>query len=185
MQIIKITPIYKSRNRTLPENYRPISTINNFAKIIDNILYNQLTQYIETNNLISNNQYGFRRKHSCTLQLIRVKDKILKNLENNMFTIVIFIDIKQAFPLIDHQIIRIKLKKIGCSDKVINLLNSYLTNMKHYTCINHQQSEMVNFKAGVNQGLKLAILALLSHTYSGGCDHLLSHPVGGPHVVIA
>ena len=129
---IKIIPVYKSGSKFLPENYRPISMTTNFAKIVDTVAYNQLNDYINSNDLISDNQFGFKRNHSCILQVIKLKDKLIDNLEKNNISIAIFIDIKQAFPSLNHDIMMQKLKSLGCERIVIKWFKDYLTKMEHY-----------------------------------------------------
>ena len=74
MKIAKILPIYKSGNKKILNNYRPISLLPAFSKLLEKLVCNRLVHILETHNLLFKHQYGFRRKHSTIhpiLQLLR------------------------------------------------------------------------------------------------------------------
>ena len=60
----KISPIYKSEDKTALDNYRPISVLPVFSKVLERVVYNRLSYYLEENNLLNDSQYGFRQKRS-------------------------------------------------------------------------------------------------------------------------
>jgi hypothetical protein len=64
MKIAKVVPVFKSGNVNDINNYRPISLLCTFSKILEKIVANRLIKYLDLNNLISPNQFGFRAKHS-------------------------------------------------------------------------------------------------------------------------
>ena len=63
-KIGKVIPIYKNGVKTMLDNYRPITILPIASKILEKCVYNQLINYLESNNLLSRNQFGFRKKHS-------------------------------------------------------------------------------------------------------------------------
>ena len=62
MKIAKVTPVFKSKTRENIANYRPISVLSNLSKIFENLLYNRVLSFVDTFSLLSNHQYGFRKK---------------------------------------------------------------------------------------------------------------------------
>jgi len=62
LKIAKIIPIYKSEDKKLVSNYRPISVLPAFSKIIERLVYNRLLDFIDQHNTLSSSQYGFRKK---------------------------------------------------------------------------------------------------------------------------
>ncbi len=64
MKIAKIIPLYKANDKTVFTNYRPVSILPAFSKILEKVFYNRLLSHINTNNILCANQYGFRKGHS-------------------------------------------------------------------------------------------------------------------------
>ena len=63
LKIAKIIPVYKSDDKKIVSNYRPISVLPAFSKILEKLVYNRLLDFINQHNLLSKDQYGFRKKH--------------------------------------------------------------------------------------------------------------------------
>jgi hypothetical protein len=79
----KVTPIYKSEDKTLCENYRPISVISNIAKIFEKLVGRQLNTFLDNNNIIVKNQSGFRPNHSTETSLLQSTEMWLKSMDQN------------------------------------------------------------------------------------------------------
>jgi hypothetical protein len=156
MKIIKIVPIYKSGRKDDISNYRPLCITSFFTKIYDNVINNRLMKYLEENKILSMNQHAYRKNHSCITSLISMLDNIYTNLDNNKIVIAIFLDLSQAFPSINHNILLNKLKMINLTSGDIKLLENYLKNTEHVTKINNSLSDYKTFKNGVWQGSCLA-----------------------------
>ena len=78
MKIAKIIPMYKSEDRYSINNYRPIFIIP-FSKIFERLMYNRLLDYVNANNILYPNQFGFREKHSTYIALLKLIDDIGRN----------------------------------------------------------------------------------------------------------
>jgi hypothetical protein len=76
MKIARFIPLFKSSDRTLFTNYRPISILPSFSKFLERVIYNRMLNYLNKNSILSENQYGFRKKHSTSLALVDLYDKI-------------------------------------------------------------------------------------------------------------
>jgi len=87
-----VIPIYKADDKKDLTNYRPISVLNAFSKIYENIIKNRLMSHIDKYNIIFNHQYGFRKNYSTYMSIISLIDKITENLNNNNFTLALFLD---------------------------------------------------------------------------------------------
>ena len=101
-KLARVTPIFKKVKRDDPNNYRPISVIPTVAKIFDKIIYDQLCDYLNGNNLLTRCQSGFRSLHSKLTALIGTTNSLSVNIDNGFVNGVIFIDLKKAFDTIDH-----------------------------------------------------------------------------------
>lgn len=69
LKIAKVIPIYKSGEKDIFSNYRPISVLCTFSKLLETVFYNRLVNYINSNNILTESQYGFRDKQSTTFAL--------------------------------------------------------------------------------------------------------------------
>ena len=95
MKIARVIPLFKSgHHRSIP-NYRPISVLSIFSKLLERAVYNCIINYINKSNVIFDNQYGFRKKHSTSLALIHLYDKITSAIDRKEFTVGIFLDLSK------------------------------------------------------------------------------------------
>lgn len=153
---ISITPIHKGGDRNNSNNYRPLCISTCFSKIYDNILNMKLEKYIENNEILSNNQYAYRKHHSCTRALIKTMDNVYKKLDEGNIVVLVFLDLTQAFPSLNHNILLQKLKDIGLNNNELLLMQNYMIKTKHITKLRKTNSQEKEFKNGVWQGSCLA-----------------------------
>ena len=98
-KLANVTPIFKKGDKLLIKNYRPISLLTIYGKILENIIFNNLYSYLHTNNLITKNESGFRPCDSTTNQLLYLVDEIHQAFDSTKSHEVrtIFLDISKAF----------------------------------------------------------------------------------------
>jgi Reverse transcriptase (RNA-dependent DNA polymerase) len=113
LKIAKITPIFKSGDRLNTDNYRPISLLNVFSKIFEEVVHNRLMTFLNINNILSPSQFGFRKEHATVHPLTLFTNSIANSLNNKEHSIAIFCDLKKAFDTVDHKILLKKLYKVG------------------------------------------------------------------------
>ena len=85
LKIALITLIFKTG-----ENYRPISVLTCFSKLLEKLMYKRLITYIKKNKILSKHQYGFRQNRSTELAIIELVDKITKAIDGGEYTLGIF-----------------------------------------------------------------------------------------------
>ena len=157
----KITPIFKKGDRELLENYRPISTLPIFGKIFEKIIYSRLYNYFSSRNILSDDQFGFRKGHS-TSQAIHHSINILKEaLRKKKHVMGIFIDLSKAFDTLDHEILLKKLEQCGIRGTAHNLIRSYLSGREQQTSVLGELSTSSKIIYGVPQGSVLGPLLFL------------------------
>lgn len=100
-----VVPIHKKGDPKDPKNYRPIALVPIFSKIIEKIMLKQLVSYFETNNLICENQFGFRSGRSTTDALIKIVEQIYSSFESRTSAILTALDLSRAFDMISHRIL--------------------------------------------------------------------------------
>ena len=120
-----VTPVYKASEKMLFSNYRPISVLPCFSKILEKLMYKRLIDYIHKNGILTDCQYGFRSKRSTSHAIIELVDKISKAIENNEFTVGIFLDLSKAFDTVNQGILN-KLYFYGIGGKCHAWIKYYL-----------------------------------------------------------
>ena len=157
----KVTPIYKTGDKSDVSNYRPISVLPITSKIIERAVHEQLYNYISSTNNLSSAQSGFRSNHSTTTTLLDVQDFILKNMDEGYATGAIFLDLKKAFDTVNHEILIDKLCNYGIKGNELSWFKSYLSNRSQVVNINSNLSEPKNINIGVPQGSILGPLLFI------------------------
>lgn len=152
MKTAKVLPIHKSGEKNNFTNYRPISILPQFSKILEKLFVIRLEKFIHKNNIIEDCQYGFRPKRATSMALIDLYEKITNNIDNNKYTIGIFIDLKKAFDTIDHEILIKKLYFYGIRGHTLNWLSSYLSKRNQFVEIDDITSNILEIVCGVPQG---------------------------------
>ena len=113
LKIAKIVPIFKSGDKTLVSNYRPISVLSFFSKIFETILYNHLIEFIEKHDLLYKFQFGFRKQFSTSHAIISLVDKIHEDLNSGNIMIGVTLDFSKACDTIQISILLKKLYSYG------------------------------------------------------------------------
>ena len=152
MKIAKVIPIYKTGAKDEFSNYRPISLLPQFSKILENLFDDRLEQFISKNNILTDCQFGFRTGRSSSMAIVNLMEKITNSLDNMKAVISVFIDLKKAFDTIDHTILLQKLNHYGIRGIVNQWICSYLTYRKQYVQIKGTKSSLERIICGVPQG---------------------------------
>ena len=160
-KIAKVIPIYKKDDPSLFTNYRPISLLPGISKIIEKIVFNQLSVYFKDSKLFTEHQYGFRKEHSTEHAVLELIDRITKTMDNDEIPINIYLDLSKAFDTLEHNIIIGKLRHYGVEGVSLSLFQNYLTNRKQYVEYNNAKSDTLNINTGVPQGSILGPLLFI------------------------
>lgn len=133
-------------------NYRPISLLPIFSKIFESVLKVQITDYFESNSLLSPCQFGFRQKLSTTLAINDFTQTVLGGFEGKLFTRASFFDLSKAFDCVSHHILLKKLSAYNFHSNSIQLLKSFLFDRRQFVYFNSMSSCSQLVKYGVPQG---------------------------------
>ena len=161
LKIAKVIPVHKKDDPSLLTNYRPISLLPAFSKILEKIIHKRLYSFLNINDLLISNQFGFRKGHSTDYAIVQLLNKITESFANKEHIIGIFMDLSKAFDTIDHNILIYKLKRYGIRGITLAWFQDYLFDRKQYVSFQSFNSPISNIKCGVPQGSMLGPLLFL------------------------
>lgn len=147
-----------------PANYRPISLLSCLSKVAERVIHNRLQHFVDSNNIIIPEQFGFRAQHNTTQQLLRVVELASEGLQHGQPTAAIFLDIAKAFDKVSHTGLIYKLIQLKVPDTIIHLLHNYLSDRLFTVRIQNNFSSFKSITAGVLQGSILAPLMYSLYT---------------------
>ena len=103
LKIAEVIPIFKKGDHKEASNYRPISILSQFDKFLEKLIYSRIINFIEKNDLLCENQFGFRKNSSTIFAINSIYDKFINNIDQNLYTCCLFLDLSKAFDTIDHE----------------------------------------------------------------------------------
>lgn len=157
----RVIPIHKSGSTDDPNNYRPISILSPFSKILEKLVFNQLYSFLERFSILKNNQFGFRKNMSTSSAIIDNLQYVYDNLDVGRSIISFFLDFSKAFDCVDHSILLHKLSVYGVRGVALEWFRSYLSGREQYVSYNNNNSQLRSISHGVPQGSVLGPLLFL------------------------
>ena len=149
----RLMPLYKQGSKLQMENYRPISLLSTLSKIFEKVLSTQYLSFIDKHNLLSNNQFGFRKNLNTTDAALKLVNDMVPVFQNKRYGACLFVDFRKAFDTLDRDILLRKLFIMGVRGIGDEILNSYYKgDRKQYVHVNGVSSDLLDSKNGCIQG---------------------------------
>ena len=154
LKTAKVTAINKAGDSNDISNYKLMSILPCFSKVLESVMYNRLYKYLKENNIIYKKQFGFQRGYSSNDAIAKLVNKMFDSFEKEQFSLKVFIDLSKVFDTVDHFVLLKKLNHYGITEKSLAWFESNLTNrkrhihtgenrktdLKYITCAVHQES---------------------------------------------
>jgi ribonuclease P/MRP protein subunit RPP40 len=118
--------------------------------ILEGIVRKRIVNHMDTNNLFSIHQHGFRNRRSTVTQLLEVLDE--SALDDNKNIDAIYLDFRKAFDTVPHLRLLNKLKAYGIRYKVLKWIEGFLSECRQSVCVNGHYSECADVCSGIPQG---------------------------------
>lgn len=141
-----------------PQNYRPISLLPTMGKIAERVILTRLQEEVEELNLVPNEQFGFRPRHSTTQQVLRLVEHVTGNFNMHKSTGAIFLDVSKAFDKVWHEGLLAKLLDSNIHLDLTKLVASFLRSRSFRVKLGSTRSSERRMEAGVPQGSLLSPL---------------------------
>ena len=157
----RVVPIFKNGDPKKCDNYRPISLLSSISKILEKIVAVKLTNHLELNKLLCTTPFGFQRGKTTEHNLILMTNYVSNALNNGEYCIGIYLDLKKAFDVVNHNILLAKLINLGVKGTSLKWFRSYLSSRSQCVDINGTISPPLDISISVLQGSILGPLLFL------------------------
>ena len=148
----RILPLPKNTHPSNPTDYRPISLLLAFSKILEKLVAQQMTNYLRKEKMLDEHQSAYKKYHSTTTALLDITDNIYQAMDKSDVTLLVLLDYSKAFDCANHELIMAKLKAMGFKESALEWIKSYLNKRQQQVITENGKSEWVTMKNGVPQG---------------------------------
>jgi len=152
LKLATVVPVHKAGSETDINNYRPISVLPLLSKIFERCFCNRLVQFLNSQGVISANQFGFQKSKNTTDAILNFIEGVYDDLNCRKHVLGVSIDLRKAFDTVCHDILLRKLEKYGVRGLPLVWLRSYLRDRYQSVRIGAATSGSRLITCGVPQG---------------------------------
>ena len=161
-----VTPVFKSGNKSMVSNYRPISLLSIPSKILERIVHRKLLHHLISNSILSPRQFGFRPGSSTQEAILTATHDWQSCLDRGLSSAALFLDMSKAFDKVPHHKLLLSLAAVGVSGPLLQWFKSYLSNRTQTVVLSGHSSSSIPVKSGVPQGSILGPLLFIIYANS-------------------
>lgn len=147
-----VLPVLKGGSGDSVNNYRPISILSSISKILEKLLNVRLSKYLDKHNIISKNQYGFRKGMSAEDAVTDLINTVVHHVDNKLQTIGVFLDLSKAFDTVSTSKLLLKMERLGIRGLALDIFRDYLTDRSQCVRVDGHVSDDKTLCYGVPQG---------------------------------
>ena len=172
-KIAKVIPLQKTGDSSDVNNLRPVSLLPLPGKLAERLAHSKISKFLEDNQMLNENQGGFRKNKSTIATTTDFTDDIGLGLNEDKYTLASFVDLRKAFDTVNHGISIDKLHEFGLHRNTISWLTDYLSDRKQLCFANNVTSNTRDMVCGVPQGSILGPMLFL--LYINYLENALEH----------
>ena len=162
IKIARVIPLFKAGDPAYIGNYRYISVLHCFSKMLGRLMYNCLRKYLATGKPSYPKRFGFQTGHSTEQGIVKLADKIYEPFERKQYTLGVFINLTKAFDTVSHLVLIKKLQSYGIRGINLACFHRYLANRKQCISLGHDlKTDTQSILCGDPQGSILRSLVFL------------------------
>ena len=172
-----VSPIPKIDNPTDGSHFRPVSILLVMSKVAEKLVAQQIVDYIEvtSNQSLKQTISGFRKGHSTTTVLSRIRDDKIRAMKNGELSLMVLADYLKAFDTVSYSVIIQKMCKMGFSKPFLSWMTNYLCDRRQYVQIDDKKSTLERLQFGAPQGSILG--PLLFNIYTADLQDSLNNSI--------
>ena len=157
-----VLPIHKQdKNASDPKSYRPISLTSCLCKVMERLVTNRLSWYLESKSILNPAQTGFRQGKSTIDQILKLQDTISNYNANGGYTVGAFLDFEKAFDMLYINGLMYKLKNIGIVGNMFSFIDSFVRDRTFQVRVGSSKSDIKNLENGTPQGSVISPILFL------------------------
>ena len=160
-KVAKVCPILKKGDPLQTKNYRPVALLSAAGMVLEKIVADQVESHFESEGLLGNFQFGFRKNKSTVSEMLTLFEKLQESKEGNQQTLVVLYDLSAAFDTVEPKVLLEKLTLYGFDARSRQWMESYLNGRSQVTTVGGSTSEPVTLNLGTPQGSRLSPLLFI------------------------
>jgi hypothetical protein len=141
-----------NKDSSIACNYRPITLLSCIGKLFERLILSQIIQFLSSNKILINQQFGFRSGHSTSHQILRIIEEISMDFNRDISTGMVCLDVEKAFDSVWHDGLIFKMSQLKFPNYLLKIVQSFLSDRQSFVQVKFSKSSKFNVVAGVPQG---------------------------------